>query len=112
MSEKLNILWITDNKDTVFNMMSMYAINSINRGWWNHINVILWGASVKLVANDTQVQTEVLEMIRAGITIEACQDCCRNFGVTPIIQNLGITVKYMGASLTQYIKSGENILTI
>lgn len=112
MSEKLNILWITDNKDTVFNMMSMYAINSINRGWWNHINVILWGASVKLVANDTQVQTEVLEMIRAGITIEACQDCCRNFGVTPIIQNLGITVKYMGTSLTQYIKSGENILTI
>lgn len=112
MSEKLNILWITDNKDTVFNMMSMYAINSINRGWWNHINVILWGASVKLVANDTQVQTEVLEMIRAGITIEACQDCCRNFDVTPIIQNLGITVKYMGTSLTQYIKSGENILTI
>lgn len=112
MSEKLNILWITDNKDTVFNMVSMYAINSINRGWWNHINVILWGASVKLVANDTQVQTEVLEMIRAGITIEACQDCCRNFGVTPIIQNLGITVKYMGTSLTQYIKSGENILTI
>ncbi|KAA5452912.1 DsrE family protein [Bacteroides caccae] len=112
MSEKLNILWITDNKDTVFNMMSMYAINSINRGWWNHINVILWGASVKLVANDTRVQTEVLEMIRVGITIEACQDCCQNFGVTPIIQNLGITVKYMGASLTQYIKSGENILTI
>lgn len=32
MSEKLNILWITDNKNTVFNMMSMYAINSINRG--------------------------------------------------------------------------------
>lgn len=51
MSEKLNILWITDNKDTVFSMMSMYAINSINRGCWNHINVILWGASVKLVAN-------------------------------------------------------------
>lgn len=112
MNEKLNILWITDNKDTVFNMLSMYAINSINRGWWNHINVILWGASVKLVANDTQIQIEVLEMIQTGITIEACQDCCQNFGVIPVIQNLGITVKYMGESLTQYVKSGENILTI
>lgn len=112
MNDKLNILWTTDNKDTVFNMLSMYAINSINRGWWKHINIILWGASVKLAANDTQVQTEIMEMIQAGVTIEACQDCCENFGVTSIINKLGITVKYMGASLTQYIKDGEKILTI
>ncbi len=58
MNNKLNILWTTDNRDTVFNMLSMYAINSVNKGWWEHINIILWGASVKLVANDTQVQTE------------------------------------------------------
>ena len=34
MNDKLNILWTTDNKDTIFNMLSMYAINSVNRGWW------------------------------------------------------------------------------
>lgn len=110
--EKLNILWTTDNKDTIFNMLSMYAINSIKRGWWKQINIILWGASVKLVANDTQVQTEVLEMLQAGISIEASQDCCENFNVTPIMRKLGITVKYMGASFTQYIKDGEKMLTI
>ena len=27
-NDKLNILWTTDNKDTIFNMLSMYAINS------------------------------------------------------------------------------------
>lgn len=79
---------------------------------WQHLNIILWGASVKLVANDTQVQTEVLEMIHAGIIIEACQECCKNFDVTSIIKDLGITVKYMGAPLTQYLKAGEKILTI
>lgn len=112
MDDKLNILWTTDNRDTIFNMLSMYAINSVNRGWWKHLNIILWGASVKLVANDTQVQTEVLEMIQTGITIEACQDCCETSGVTSIIKNLGIDVKYMGAPFTQYIKDGEKILTI
>lgn len=76
MNDKLNILWTTDNKETVFNMLSMYAINSINKGWWNQVNIILWGASVKLVASDTQVQTEVMEMIQAGVSIEACQHCC------------------------------------
>lgn len=32
-TSKLNILWLTDNKDTVFNMLSMYAINAIRKGW-------------------------------------------------------------------------------
>ena len=111
-NDKLTILWTTDNKDTVFNMLAMYALNSKNRGWWKHINIILWGASVKLVANDTQVQTEILEMLQSGITIEACQDCCENFGVDSIITNLGITVRYMGIPLTEYLKNGEKILSI
>ena len=111
-NDKLTILWTTDNKDTVFNVLAMYALNSKNRGWWKHINIILWGASVKLVANDTQVQTEILEMLQSGITIEACQDCCENFGVASIITNLGITVRYMGIPLTEYLKNGEKILSI
>ena len=64
---KINILWTTDNKDTVFNMLSMYAINSKKREWWQEVNVIIWGASVKLVGNDTQIQTEVLEMLGQGL---------------------------------------------
>ena len=103
-NEKLNILWTTNNKDTFFNMLSMYAITSMKRGWWKQVNLILWGASVKLVAEDTQVQTEILEMLQSGITIEACQDCCENFGVASIITNLGITVRYMGIPLTEYLK--------
>ena len=68
---KINILWTTDNKDTVFNMLSMYAINSKKREWWQEVNVIIWGASVKLVGNDTQIQTEVLEMLGQGLHVEA-----------------------------------------
>ena len=52
------------------------------------------------------------EMLQSGITIEACQDCCNNFGVTSIIINLGITVRYMGAPLTECLKNGEKILSI
>lgn len=110
--EKLNILWTTDNKDTIFNMLSMYAINSLKEGWWKNINVILWGASVKLAGADTQVQTEILEMINSGITVEACQDCCENFGVTDTITKMGVNVRYMGKPMTEYIKNGEKLLTI
>lgn len=110
--EKLNILWTTDDKDTIFNMLSMYVINSVNRGWWNHINLILWGASVKVAAHDTQVQTEILEMLRIGVTIEACRDCCESFGVASTMEKLGIRVKYMGEPFTEYLKKGDKIITI
>lgn len=110
--EKINILWTTDNKDTIFNMLAMYAINSKKRGWWKEVNIILWGASVKLVGNDTQVQTEVLEMLQNGITLEACKDCCDNFNVTDILLKLGVNVRYMGEPMTKYIKANEKLITI
>lgn len=110
--EKINILWTTDNKDTIFNMISMYTINSKRLGWWQEVNVILWGASVKLVGNDTQVQTEILEMLQNGISVEACKDCCDNFKVADILLKLGVNVRYMGQPLTEYIKADEKLITI
>jgi hypothetical protein len=109
---KINILWTTDNKDTIFNLLSMYAINSKIYDWWKTVNVIIWGASAKLIGIDVQVQAEIIEMSNHGVSIEACKDCCDKFGVTDRLIQLGINVRYMGEPLTDYIKSGERILTI
>lgn len=51
-------------------------------------------------------------MLHQGITIEACKDCCDNFGVTNIFAKLGINVRYMGQPLTTYLKNNENIISI
>jgi hypothetical protein len=110
--DKIHILWTTDSKITALNMLAIYVLNAKLRGWWKEINVIIWGASAKLVAEDTQVQTEVLEMISAGINVEACKDCSDVCGVTSDLERLGVNVRYMGQSLTDYIKSGEPVLTI
>ena len=110
--DKLNILWTTDNKDTIFSMLSMYATNSIKKGWWKELNIIIWGASAKLVATDTQVQTEVLEMLSRGINIEACRACADDFGVTEKLEKLGIKVHYMGEPLTNYLKSDDKFICI
>jgi hypothetical protein len=55
----LNILWTSDNKDTAINMIAMYAINAKKERWWQHVNVIIWGASAKLVAHDNQVKQKL-----------------------------------------------------
>jgi hypothetical protein len=110
--DKLNLLWTTNNKDTVLNMLVMYATNSKINGWWQEVNLIIWGASAKLVGTDNQIQTEVLEMLNLGITIEACKACADNLGMTDKLTELGINVRYMGEALTGYIKSGEIVMTI
>ena len=110
--DKLNILWTTDNKDTIYTMLIMYAVNAKTKGWWKDVNIIIWGASAKLIAADTQVQAEVKEMICQGIHVEACKACCDIYGVSEKIEELGIDVRFMGESLTNYLKTDEKILTI
>jgi hypothetical protein len=110
--DKLNVLWTMDNKDTVLNMLVMYATNSRLNGWRQEVNVIIWGASAKLVGTDTQIQAEVLEMLNHGITIEACKASTDNFDVTYKLTELGVNVRYTREVLTNYLKSGEKILTL
>lgn len=50
-------------------------------------------------------------MISKGVKIEACK-CSDNFGVSEQLIKLRITVKYMGNTLTDYIKSDEKTITI
>jgi hypothetical protein len=110
--DKLNILWTTDNKDTILHMLVMYAINSKANNWWKEVNIIIWGASARLVGTDPEIQAEVAEMVEHGIKIEACKACCDRMNVTEQLKKLGVDVRYMGEPLTDYLKSGEKMLTI
>lgn len=111
-TKKLNILWTSSERTIALNLLSTYTINSKKNGWWEEVNIIIWGASAQLVAKDTQVQVEIMEMISLGVHIEACKDCSDNIGVTEDLEKLGIEIKYMGEPLTKYIKNGEPILTV
>jgi hypothetical protein len=110
--EKLNILWTTTNRDTITNMIVMYASNAILKGWWDEVNIIVWGASAKLLGENIAVQQEINNMMEAGVCIEACQACADKYEVTDILKSLGIEMKYMGEPFTNYIKKGEHIITI
>lgn len=111
-AKKLNILWTSGSKTTALNMLSTYVMNSKTNGWWDKVNIIMWGASAQLTAYDAQVQTEIMEMINSGVHIETCRDCADNLEISDILEKLGIEIKYMGELLTRYIKSGEPIITI
>ncbi len=109
--EKLNILWTTNDKDTFKSMIAMYSLNSMKSGWWDAVNIIIWGGSTRLSGEDPDVQQELQKLMKSGVTIEACKACADKMKVTESLKNLGIDVKYM-SKLTGLIKGDDHLITI
>lgn len=110
-TEKLVIVWTTDNKGVAENMIFMYAYNYKAPGRWDDITLIIWGPSGKLLAQDKDLQKKLKGLMRKGITIKACKGCADIYGVSDTLASLGVDVKYMGQELTEYIKNGDYLIT-
>lgn len=114
MSDKthLYVLWTNDNLITAEKMVFMYTVNSLIHGWWKKVTLIVWGATVKMVSENKDIQKKVREALDAGVHITACKACADQLGVTKTLEDLNIEVKYWGAPLTEIIANGEKLLTI
>ena len=114
MKEKthLYILWTNDNPITAEKMVFMYSINSLLRGWWEKVTLIIWGATAKLVSEDINIQGKIEEALNAGVHITACKACADQLKVTEILEKMNIEVKYWGDPLTKILKNEDKLLTI
>lgn len=114
MSKKthLYVLWTNDNPITAEKMVFMYTVNSLIKGWWEKVTLIIWGAPAKLVSEDKNIQKLIRKALKAGVHITACKACADQLGVTNNLEKLNIEVKYMGALLTEILKNDEKLLTI
>lgn len=110
-SDKLVVLWATGDKEVAMNMLLMYTFNSKKFGWWEDITLVVWGPSAKLLSEDKELQEYVKKIMDQGTEVKACKACADNYKVSEKLEELGITVKYMG-ELTEYLKNGRHILSL
>ncbi len=108
----LYVLWTNDNPVTAEKMVFMYTINSLKRGWWEKVTLIIWGATTRLVSVDEDIQEKIKEALDAGVHITACKACADQLGVTEDLEKQQIEVIYWGTSLTDLLKNNEPLLTI
>ena len=108
----LFVLWTNADPITAEKMVFMYTTNSLIHGWWEKVTLIIWGAPAKLVSEDINIQKKVKEALYAGVHITACKACADELGVTEVLENLKIEVKYWGAPLTEILTNEERLLTI
>ena len=112
MKNKLNILWTNADPVTSEHMVMMYTKNAIPQGWWDEVKVIIWGATAKLVAENTHIQSLIEKAQQTGVQFTACESCATELGVKQKIKDLGIELRFMGAPLTEILKRGEKLITI
>jgi len=108
---KLNILWTTGEKDVAMRTIFIYVMDSKAMGWWDDIDLIIWGPSAKLAGEDVSIQRELDYIMQSGIKVEACKGCADSYGVTKVLEGMGITVRYMGEPLSKILKSDEKLIT-
>ncbi len=108
----LHILW-TNADPTVFEkMILMYSVNSLLRGWWEGVTVIIWGATAALAANDPRVREQIATAMRQGVKFSACITCARELGVEDQLRDMGMEVISWGPPLTQLLQDRVPLLTV
>ena len=110
--DHLYILWTNGDPITAEKMVFMYSINSLLKGWWEKVTLIIWGTPAKLSAENNEIQNKIKAALDAGVHVTACKACADQLGVTEALENMNVEVIYWGELLTKILKSGETLLTI
>lgn len=110
---KLVVVWTNGDREVAIRMAFMYTLNSRLKEWWNEVSLIVWGPSAKLLSEDTILQEYIGKMKSAGVELLACKACSDSYGVSEVLANMGINVKYTGQVLTDFLKDkNTKVITI
>ncbi len=110
-TDTLYILWTSGDPDVAIKMVLMYANAAKMNSWFSEVELIVWGPSSKLTAENKEIQETLTSIMNAGVKVEACKACADLYGVSNKLVNLGINVRYMGEPLTEILKSGKKLIT-
>jgi len=109
-SKSLHILWTNDNLLTSRLMVMMYATNCMTHSLWGNVTVIIWGATVKLVAENELIQDELKLAQSTGVKFSACVSCARQLGAVEKLEELGVEVTPWVEPFTELIQDGKPIV--
>ena len=110
-SDKLVIVWTSDDPYTAERMVLMYGHAAKTAGWFDEVTLVIWGPSAKMVAENIKIQEKLKAMQNDGVEIRACIVCANIYEVTEELKALDFDVQGMGVPLTEYLKKGAHVLT-
>lgn len=111
-SDKLLIVWSSGDIEVAKKMVLLYSSVMLPRGYWNEAMLMIWGPSAKLLAENAELQERVIEIKKTGVVVNACVVCTDEYGVSKTLEDIGVELVHTGEYLTNYLKSGWNVITL
>ena len=110
--QHLHILWPHADPVVFDKMVLMYAVNSLVRGWWEKVTVILWGETSRLAATDPAVRERIVLAMEQGVKFSAGITCAKELGVEQALRDMGLEVISWGPPLTELLKTRAPLLPV
>lgn len=110
-ASKLAVVWTSGDSEVAHKVCFMYTHNAKKAKWFDEVVLVVWGPSSRILAGDKKLQAAVKEMMRDGVTVQACVVCADMYGVAGRLREMGIEVKGMGRPLSDMLKSDYKVLT-
>jgi len=106
LANKVFVLVSTADREVALEVGLIYPLNAAVNKWLDEVIVIFFGPSEKLAANDVEVKGRIKELLDNGVEVLACKWCSNRMDITPLLENLGVRVEYVGSIMSQLIKDG------
>lgn len=111
MSNKLLIIWSTEEIEVAKKMILLYSSVMLPRGYWDEAIIMIWGPSARLLSKDLELQKKVKEVSSTGVKFQACVVCTDEYGVSQSLRDLGVELVHTGEMLTEALQSDWKVLT-
>ncbi len=111
MSNKLLIIWSTEEIEVAKKMVLLYSSVILPRSYWDEAILMIWGPSARLLSKNRELQEKVKEIASTGVKLQACVVCTDEYGVSDTLEALGVELIHTGEILTQALKSDWKSIT-
>ncbi len=108
---RLAVVWTSGDPEVAHRMCLMYAHAARKAGWFDHVLLVVWGPSGRLLVADKDLKAKVKAMMADGVQVQACVACADMYGISEDLRALGIEVKGMGKPLTDMLRSDWKVIT-
>lgn len=84
----------------------MYAVNALLHGWMEDVRIFIFGPAETLILSDPELQERLQTYHDMGHESIACKYLADEEGNSSKIEGLGVSVAYVGASISRLIQQG------
>ena len=104
--ESVTILWSSNDPGVFYNCITPYYSYSCEKHCWKEMNLLMWGPSVRLLAENQELQDDLSELISKGLKVKVSKYSMDKFKVTQKMSQIGIEVLYIEDDITKELKGG------